>query len=293
MRYAGFYIFYCINWVMTLLPLKILYVFSDFLYILFFYFPGYRRKVVEENLHNSFPEKSEKELITIEKRFYRHLADIFIETLKLTHLSNEELKKRFYVTNPGLLDQLYQSGKDLVVVHSHYNNWEWLACLPLFTSYKIVVIYKPLRNKLFDNFVNRLRTMNNVAVVPTTSIVRSIMDNRNKNIRAVYGFLADQTPALPYIQYRTQFLNQDTPVHLGIEKIAAKYGMPVVFFNVQKVKRGFYTLTVELLFEKTKGLPEYLVTDTHVKRLEELIRKNPEYWIWTHKRWKYKKQPDA
>ena len=287
---VGFYIFYGVNWVMTLLPLKILYIFSDILFLLLYYFPSYRRKVVDENLRNSFPEKSVKEIALIRKKFYRHLADIFIETLKLTHLSNKELIKRLTVSNPEFLNTLYNSGRDLVVVGSHYNNWEWLiVCLPLYTKYKCIGVYKPLRNKLFEKFINSIRLRNDQGLAPMNLIVRNIIDNQRKNIRALYAFAADQTPAKAEIRYYTTFLNQETPVFLGIEKIASKYDMAVVFFNFQKIRRGYYNLTVELLFERAAGLPEYKVTETHVKRLEELIRENPEYWIWTHRRWKYKK----
>jgi len=287
---VGFYIFYGVNWVITLLPLKILYIFSDILFLLLYYFPSYRRKVVDENLRNSFPEKSVKEIALIGKKFYRHLADIFIETLKLTHLSNKELIKRLTVSNPEFLNTLYNSGRDLVVVGSHYNNWEWLiVCLPLYTKYKCIGVYKPLRNKLFEKFINSIRLRNDQGLAPMNLIVRNIIDNQRKNIRALYAFAADQTPAKAEIRYYTTFLNQETPVFLGIEKIASKYDMAVVFFNFQKIRRGYYNLTVELLFERAAGLPEYKVTETHVKRLEELIRENPEYWIWTHRRWKYKK----
>jgi KDO2-lipid IV(A) lauroyltransferase len=287
---VGFYIFYVVNRIMTLLPLGLLYIFADLLFVFLYYFPGYRKKVVTENLRNSFPEKSTEEIALIRRKFYRHLADIFIETLKLTHLSNKELIKRFTFSNPGLLDRLYDSGRDLIVIHSHYNNWEWLGlCLPLYTKYMCIHIYKPLRNKLFDRYLNNLRIKNHAVLAPMNLVVRKIIENRTKNIRAYYGLIADQTPAKAEIRYYTSFLNQETPVFLGIEKIALKYDMSVVFMNVQKVRRGFYNLTIELLFEQTTGLPEYKVTETHVKRLEELIREKPEYWIWTHRRWKYKK----
>ena len=283
----GFYIFYALNFVITLLPLKILYIFSDLLFLILYYFPSYRRKIVTANLKNSFPGMSETERHIIEKRFYRHLSDLFVETLKLTHLSNNNLKKRYTFSNPGVLENLYDSGRDLVVVHSHYNNWDWLVCLPLYTRYKIITIFKPLQNKLFNNFINKLRSRNNIILTPMTHVVRDITENRQKGVRSLYGFLADQSPAKPDIWYRTTFLNQDTPVYLGIEKIAKKYDMPVVFFKVQKIKRGYYNLTAELLFGNTRDLPEHLITDTHVKKLESLICEKPEYWIWTHRRGKY------
>jgi KDO2-lipid IV(A) lauroyltransferase len=290
MEIIGFYIFYGVNWLMTLLPLKILYFFSDILFLILYYFPSYRRKVVAENLRNSFPEKSAEEISSIGRRFYRHLADLFIETLKLTHMSNKELTKRLTVSNPELIEHLYDSGRDVAVVHSHYNNWEWVgACYPLYTRYQTVSVYKPVQNRLLDSFLNNLRTRNNAGLAPMKQVVRKIIENQRKNIRTLYGFMADQTPARAQIEYYTMFLNQETPVFLGIEKIAAKYDMAVVFFNVQKVRRGYYNATVELLFEETSDLPEYKITDSHVKRLEDIIRAKPEFWIWTHRRWKYKK----
>lgn len=287
----GFYIFYGLNWIITLLPLRILYIFSDLLYIFLYYFPSYRRKVVSENLRNSFPEKPDEELISIEKKFYRHFADLVIETLKLTHFSNKNLKKHNNVINPELIDKLCDSGKDIVVVHSHYNNWEWVAaCMPLYVKYKNIYVYKPIQNQLFNKFINSLRTKNNAEMVPMKHIFRRMIENRSNQIRACYGFVADQTPARTEIRYYTRFLNQETPVFLGVEKIASKYDMAVVFLKAHKIKRGFYDLSFDLLFENTTGLAEHLITDAHVKKLEDLINERPEYWIWTHRRWKYKKQ---
>jgi Kdo2-lipid IVA lauroyltransferase/acyltransferase len=289
---AGYYILYGINWVITLLPLRILYLFSDILFLCLYYFPSYRRKIVAKNLAKSFPKKSASEIAQIERNFYRHLADLFIETLKLTHMSREQLTKRMTVTNPRVIEDLYNSGRDVAVVFSHYCNWEWLStCFPLYTKYRCVGIYKPLQNKMLNKFVYNIRTQNNGELAPMQLIVRKIIENRNQNISGLYGFITDQTPARTLIEYYTDFLNQETPVFLGLEKIAAKYDMSVVFFDIQKVKRGYYSLTIELLFESTKDLPKYMVTDTHVKRLEEMIIRKPEYWLWTHRRWKYQKEP--
>jgi len=289
---AGYYILYAINWVITLLPLRILYIFSDILFLSLYYFPSYRRKIVAKNLAKSFPEKSATEIAQIERKFYRHLADLFIETLKLTHMSEKQLRERITVENPELIEDLYNAGRDVAVVYSHYCNWEWIStCLPLYTRYKCVGVYKPLKNKTLNKFINDIRTQTNGELAPMQLIVRRIIENRNKNIRGMYGFITDQTPARTLIEYYTDFLNQETPVFLGLEKIAAKYDMSVVFFDTKKVKRGYYSLTNELLFESTKDLPKYLVTDTHVKRLEEMIERKPEYWLWTHRRWKYQKEP--
>ena len=289
MRTVGYYIFYGINWIVTLLPLWILYLFSDLLFLLAYYFPSYRRKVVETNLRNAFPEKTEIELKHIEKNFYKHLADLFIETFKLTHMSKAHLMKRCTVSNPEIMDRLLDEKRDTIAVLGHYNNWEWLVIIPGFTKYKVTDSYKPLQNKFFDRFINKLRTQYGLNLVPMSFIIRDIINNRKNNINSLSVFMTDQTPIKSEIKYWTTFLNQDTPIYLGAEKIASRYDMAVVFFNLQKIKRGYYNLNIELLFEHTAGLPDHLITETHVKRLEEIIREKPEYWIWSHRRWKHKK----
>lgn len=285
----GFYIFYCINWIVTLLPLPVLYIFSDFLYLLLYYFPSYRRKIVASNLLNSFPEKTPEELKIIEKKFYRHMADLFIETFKLSHMSKSELSRRFTVSNVELIEKLFDEKRDIIAVLGHYNNWEWLAIFPTRTRYKAVSIYKPLQNKYFDKFINHLRSQHGMVLTPMSSIIREIINDKKSNINTISAFLSDQTPVRSEIKYWTTFLNQDTPVYLGSEKIASKYDMAVVFFNIQKIKRGYYNLNIELLHEYTKGLPEYQVTESHIRRLEEIVIKAPEYWIWSHRRWKHKR----
>jgi KDO2-lipid IV(A) lauroyltransferase len=286
----GFYLFCGINWIITLLPLRFLYLFSYPIFFILYYFPTYRKKIVAENLKNSFPEKSGQELLLIEKKFYKHFTDLLIETFKLTHMSSKKLKNRFTVSNFEIIHKLKAEKRDIIAVCAHFNSWEWMAVVPMYTDYKTVSIYKPLKDKRFDKFINRIRSKFGMVLTPMSSILREIITDRKNGINTLSAFIADQTPAKGDIRYWTQFLNQDTPVFLGVEKIASKYDMAVVFFNVQKIKRGYYNLSVELLFEHTKGLPEYKVTDTHVKRLEEIIREKPEYWIWSHRRWKYKRE---
>lgn len=290
MKAVGFYLFYITNWIITLLPFRVLYLFSDFLYLLLFYFPGYRRSIVHTNLKNSFPAKTDKEIKVIEKNFYKHLADLFIETLKLTHISARQLKRRFIIENPELLSRLKSEGRDLIAVCGHYNNWEWMTALPFYTNYKCVSIYKPLKSKHFDGFINKLRNEYGMVLTPMSNIIREIIKDRNAGINTLSAFIADQTPAKGDINYWTQFLNQETAVYLGAEKIATKYNMAVVFFNNQKIRRGYYNLKVELLFEQTSGLAEHQITERHVRRLEEIIIENPEYWIWSHRRWKHKRE---
>jgi KDO2-lipid IV(A) lauroyltransferase len=286
---VGYYIFYGLNWIITLLPLWFLYIFSDFLYLVLYYFPSYRRKVVNTNLRNSFPEKSAAEIKTIEKKFYRHLADLFIETFKLSHMSKKELLRRFTVSNLEVIEKLYREKRDTIAVMGHYNNWEWLAALPMQTNYKCVSIYKPLQNKYFDHFINSTRSKHGMVLTPMSNIIREIITDRKNGINTISAFISDQTPIKTEIKYWTTFLNQDTPVYMGTEKVASRYDMAIVFFNIQKVKRGYYNLDIELMFDHTAGLPEYAITEAHVRKLEEIIRENPEYWIWSHRRWKHKR----
>jgi Kdo2-lipid IVA lauroyltransferase/acyltransferase len=288
----GYYIFYGINWLITLLPLSVLYIFSDLLYLVLYHIVCYRRKVVAENLKNSFPEKSEEELKMIEKKFYRHLADLIIETFKVDHLSKAEQQRRFTYSNLELIERLKKDKRDIIAVLGHYNNWEFSTLLPLYLKYKIIIIFKPLQNKYFNGFINKQRSKYGIVLTPTSQVIREILNYRKQNINTVSVFISDQIPAKGDIRYWTKFLNQDTAVFTGAGKIAAKYDMAVVYFHIKKVKRGYYNLDIELLHEHTAGLSEDQITETHVRRLEEIIREKPEYWIWSHRRWKHKKPVD-
>lgn len=284
-----YYIFYGINWIITLLPLPVLYFFSDLLYFVLYYIVLYRRKVVAINLKNSFPEKTFEERKTIEKKFYRHLSDLIVETLKLTHMSKSTQNKRFSYSNLEIIDKLREEKRDVIAVLGHYNNWEWPTLLPNYLKYKTIIIYKPLQNKYFNGFINNQRSKYGIVLTPTSQIIREIINYRKNDINTLSVFISDQIPAKGDIKYWTSFLNQDTAVFTGAGKIASKYDIAIVFFHIQKIKRGFYNLDIELLHEHTAGLSEDLITESHVRRLEEIIREKPEYWIWSHRRWKHKK----
>jgi KDO2-lipid IV(A) lauroyltransferase len=289
MAAIGYYLFYGINWIFTLLPLPVLYIFSDFLYLVLYYVVSYRRNVVATNLKNSFPEKTDKELKTIEKKFYRHLSDLLIETFKSTHMTKANQKKRFTYSNLEIIDKLREEKRDIIAVLGHYNNWEWPTLLPYYLKYKTIIIYKPLQNKYFNSFINNHRSEHGIVLTPTSQVIREIINYRKNDINTVSVFISDQIPSKGDIKYWTTFLNQDTAVFTGAGKIASKYDMAMVFFHVQKVKRGYYNLNIELLFDHTAGLSEEVITEKHVRRLEEIIKEKPENWIWSHRRWKHKK----
>jgi Kdo2-lipid IVA lauroyltransferase/acyltransferase len=289
MAAIGYYLFYGINWILTLLPLPVLYIFSDLLYLVLYHVVSYRRKVVADNLKNSFPEKTDEERKSIEKKFYRHLADLIIETFKLSHMTIAEQKKRFTYSNLDIIDKLREEKRDIIAVLGHYNNWEWPTLLPYFLKYKTIIIFKPLQNKYFNSFINNQRSRFGIVLTPTSQVIREIINYRKNDINTLSVFISDQIPSKGDIKYWTTFLNQDTAVFTGAGKIASKYDMAVVFFHIQKVKRGHYNLDIELLYDHTAGLSEDVITETHVRRLEETIKEKPENWIWSHRRWKHKK----
>jgi Kdo2-lipid IVA lauroyltransferase/acyltransferase len=292
MAAIGYYLFYGINWIITLFPLPVLYLFSDLLYLILYYVISYRRKVVAINLKNSFPDKTDEERKIIEKKFYHHLSDLIIETFKAPHMSKANQEKRFTYSNLEIIYKLREEKRDIIAVLGHYNNWEWPTLLPYYLKYKTIIIYKPLQNKYFNSFINNHRSEHGIVLTPTSQVIREIINYRKNNINTLSVFISDQIPAIGDIKYWTTFLNQDTAVFTGAGKIAAKYDMAIVFFHVQKVKRGYYNLDIELLFDHTAGLSEDEITDKHVKRLEEIIKEKPENWIWSHRRWKHKKPVD-
>lgn len=284
-----FYILYPVIRLIALLPLPVLFIFSDFLYFLTFYVIGYRKKVVYTNLKNAFPDKPEDDIRGIARRFYKHFADQIIETIKALHISRKEMKKRFRVKDQEMLDELYAANKNIVVVFGHYGNWEWLLTLPLYTKYKILAIHKPLSNKYFSDMVNRLREKYGVRMITMKQSYKTILEYQKRNEQIITYFLGDQTPMRSEINYWTTFLNQDTPVYLGAEKIAQKTGQAVVFFNIQKIRRGYYELETIMITENPEETGEYEITEKHVRLLEEIITDKPEYWLWSHRRWKHRK----
>lgn len=284
-----FYIFYFLNYFITLLPLRVLYIFSDFLFLILYYFPSYRRNVVAKNLENSFPEKSEKERKKIARRFYRHMADLFVETLKVTHMGPREISRRFKFSDPSFLEYYYSQGRDVLAVCSHYNNWEWLSGVPLATKFKALTIYKPLNNKYFDRFIFRLRSKYGVDPSPMQSVLKSILKYRKEKILTVSAFIADQTPPKGEHIHWSHFLNQETAFYNGTEKVAVMLDMVVVFIHIIKVKRGYYEIEAELITEHPKSEPPGSITEKHVKCLEKIIIEKPEYWLWSHRRWKHKR----
>ncbi|MDR0348978.1 MAG: lysophospholipid acyltransferase family protein [Tannerella sp.] len=277
----------------ALLPLPILYLFSDMLYFFIYRVFAYRLKTVRNNMASSFPEKTSKELRQLEKRFYRHFSDYIVETIKLAHISQEELMRRAYISNPEIIDPLLARGHTcFILLMGHYGNWEWFTgSAPFFRGQaKIYQIYRPLTSKAFDRLFIFLRTRFHSSGIKKKEVIRDVIRLKQKKEPGLIVFIADQTPGKTNIHYRTDFLNQDSAMITGPERIAVKLDLPVIFVDVKKIKRGYYTVDFELLTDKPKEKPENWITEEYTRRMERTILRDPACWLWTHKRWKYKRE---
>lgn len=285
------YLLYGTIWILSLFPLRILYFFSDFLYYILYYLFNYRRKVVRSNLSHSFPEKSTEEIIQIEKKFYRHLCDLFVEMYRLWHMSEKEIRKRCIFRHTEILEKYYAEGRGVIGVLGHYGNWEWMVSYPLWARPGIdfYPLYKPLHDRVFDRMMLKIRSRFGAVPVPKNDILRMIVkDLRNKKV-FLGGFIGDQTPNRANLNFWTRFLNQDTAVLLGTEKIARKFNLPVISLHMRLVKRGYYEVDFIDLCADPAGLAPGELTELHTRMLERHIMEVPELWLWSHKRWKHKR----
>jgi KDO2-lipid IV(A) lauroyltransferase len=281
-------LFYCGVMSMAWLPLRVLYVLSNGLYFLIRYVARYRRKVVRESLAASFPEKTKEERLRIEKAFYRHFADYIVETVKLARIGKAEVQRRAHLNNPELVNGLFAAGHTCVVLLMvHYGNWEWFSASKERFEGETYQIYKPLHNQAVDRFFIRLRERFGSRGMKRDNTFRDMVRIKQEGQRATIIFLADQRPAPNNVHYHTQFLNRDTPMLTGPERIARKLNFPVVFLDTRKLKRGYYTIDFELITDKPRETPEHWITEQYARRAEACIRRDPAYWLWTHKRWKY------
>ncbi len=289
MKRAGYYLFVALSYTITLLPMWALHLLSDLLWPFFFHVVRYRRRVVETNLRNAFPEKGPEEREKIARRFYRHLTDMIVETLKAMHMNSEQIRKRFFVPDTSITDRFFSEGRDVVALASHYNNWEWYSSLQLSAKHTVITIYKPLKNKDFDRFLRKIRERFGMHTTPMNHIVRDLVKYRSEKILTLSGFIGDQTPPPDDNACWTTFLNQDTGFYRGAEKIAVKYDMPVIMMNIVKRKRGFYELEYSIISEHPRDEEPNAVICRYASMLEEIIREKPEYWLWSHRRWKHKR----
>lgn len=289
MKALIFYIALPFLYLLSILPFWLFYGVADFFYVMMYYVIGYRRKVVMQNLRNSFPAKSEAELKKIEREFYRYLCDLFLETFKTLTISKSAMLKHCHMDEKSLaiFNTYAEQNKSVIIVMGHFGNWEWAGnTFSLLGKHHLYVIYHPLTNKQFNKLIIGMRMRFGTGLIEMKNTIRDMISKR-KELSAT-AFIADQTPP-PEGAYWTQFLNQDTPIFWGTEKIARKLNYPIVYVSVKRKKRGYYEIFAETLVENPVETKEGEISELHTRRLEKDILEQPEIWLWSHRRWKHKK----
>lgn len=277
--------YYIIVLPLSYLPLQVLYVFTDIFYLLLITCIPYRKSVILGNIDRSFPMKSEKEKTKIRRQFYRHFTDLLAEGVKNLSISKKELLKRFEVENPEIMKDLHSKGKDVILVSGHYNNWEWLiTAQALLFKHKAFGIGMPLTSRFWDSKINERRERFGLKVVNAANYRNALKSNTTSP--KVILTLADQSPGDANKSYWLNFLNQKTPVLFGTEMMAHEFNCAVVFFATEKIKRGHYRMKLSLISDEPKEMAWGQITEAHTSRLEQEIVRHPQYWLWSHKRWK-------
>lgn len=276
--------------ILAKVPKRALYYISDFLFFLLFYIVKYRRNIVNKNLTNSFPEKSEKEIKAITKKFYHHLCDLTIESAALIKMSSKKVLSYVNMENPEIFNVYYKNNRNVIVVFAHYGNWEMLSSLPLHTKYPFIPVYKPVKNEYIDKAFYKMRSLFGALPVKMEDTLQETLKYFKANKPMILGLIADQTPAKKYTKYFTNFLNQETAVFFGPERIGKKINAVIIYANIIKQKRGLYNIEFSLLCENPEETKDYEITKLFNSKLERIINEKPEFWLWSHDRWKRTRQ---
>ena len=287
MQLLAFLLIYPILWCISILPFPIFYKLSDFVCFFVYRIFGYRKKTVRENLALTLPHLSDKERLDVEKKFYSHMCDLFMEMIKTMTISEKEINRRFVVTNIELLSEYEAKGKSVVLMCAHYGSWEWLINIAKKINFRSIAVYKRIGNKYFDKLIRDIRSRLDAELVETKKTVELMEYNAARGVKAFYGFASDQSPQLERARYWDNFMGYEVPVYTGAEMLAKRLDMNMVFVKVTKIKRGFYEATIMPLAENVREIPDYEITSMFLREVEKQILKAPEYYFWTHKRWKH------
>lgn len=271
---------------LSFLPMPLLNGLSWFIFQVLYRILHYRKKIILKNIRNSFPEKNEKEVNLVCRNYYRYFARMITEGISLLQLSPRKIRKYVKLKNPDLVKELYRKGISVAAVSAHYGNWEWLQAIRPEIPHLALAIYKPLNNKYFNAFFCKLRSKFGTGVVNMREAPRALLDYRMKKEKTFTLFISDQSPVWEEVQYWTPFLNQNTAVYLGMEKMARKLKMAVVYLRMGVEKKNRYTVEYVCLTEDASQQSEYELTEMYLRMLEEDIRNAPQYWLWSHRRWK-------
>lgn len=271
------------------IPFRALYVLSDGLYYLLYYIIRYRRKIVRKNLTESFPTLKGKEILQVEKKFYRYFTDQVLESCKMATISPEEMKKHMKFTNIEAANAVFKEGKSIALYMGHYGNWEWISSIPLWVAEGVtsVQIYHKLRNDNTNRLILNMRERLGAISVEMRKTARYITEITNTNQVSVIGFIADQSPKKKEVRYFLPFLHHRTPILVGTEKIVKHYGFEAWFLDMKRVKRGYYEAELIRMHEEPASLPDFELTEIYFRMLEKMIQERPELYLWTHNRFKH------
>lgn len=288
MKKILYYIVFTLWYIISLLPLRVLYVLSDVLYLVLYRIVGYRRRTVWTNIVTAFPEMTAEEHHDVERGFYHFFCDYMVESIKLLTMSEAEMKRRLVFKCAERINEVVESGQSCAVYLGHYCNWEWITSLPLWVTPKAQCgqIYHPLENKDFDKLFLRMRQRFGAKCIAMNNTLREMVRYRKEGQPVVIGYISDQVPMWQNIHHWCNFLHHDTPVLTGTERIARSMNHAVFYMEVSRVKRGYYEVEFKLVTREPDKMPEYAVTDRYFQLLEDTIRKHPELWLWSHNRWK-------
>lgn len=278
------------------LPLGVLYVLADLCFPVLYYVARYRRKVVTENLNNAFPELSPRERHKIRRRFYRWFCDYVVETLKLLSISRQEMMRRMVIEGVDEMERSLETKPFVFIFLGHYCNWEWVSSIPLWYQKEDshgAQLYRPLKNKAFDGLFLEMRSRFGSENISKYEALRHILQLRRDGKKTCIGFISDQTPGWNSIHDWVDFLHQDTPVFTGTERIAKKVDAAIFFADIRRVRRGYYHLVLRRMTDEPKDFPDYALTEQYMRELEQIIRRQPHLWLWSHRRWKHRRAADG
>lgn len=275
-------------WILSILPTNVLYRFSNFLFFIVYYLFNYRKKVVRENLRLCFPKKSLHEIKTIEKKFFLHLCDMFVESIKSISISEAEMRKRYKFTNIEEVNKIEAANKSILLMCAHYGSWEWIFIIQKYVNTDGYAIYKKIENKYFDQLIRKIRAKYNTNLITNKETFTSMREHKRLGKKGIYGFLSDQSPKLKSAYHWKEFMNIKVPVHTGAEKLAKELDLAIVFFKTKKMKRGYYETTFKTVTLSPNEFEDYQITDLFINYLEDMIHEEPAHYLWTHKRWKHR-----
>lgn len=289
MQILVFYILYPFLWIISILPFSLFYAFSDCVYFLIYRIFKYRKKTVRRNLELALPNLTRLERDIIEKKFFKHLCDMFLEMIKTMNISEKEMNKRFVFKNIEVYKELEEKGKSIAILASHYASYEWMISINKHMKFNGYGIYKKIANPHFDKLVKDIRSKFKAYLITTKETKPTIEFNKVNNILGSFGFASDQTPRLDVNNHWFTFMGIETPIHIGAEVLAKRYNMNMITLSVKKVKRGFYEATFTNPIENVNQIPDFKISEQFIQSVEAEIMQAPEYYLWTHKRWKHKK----